>query len=826
MYEIQNDVDDRVLGTTFTETVNGLYSDIEARALVEDLTAHISDTTDAHAGSAITNTPSGNLAATTVQAALDELQTDVDTRATSTALSTHEGLTTAHGVSGVVVGTTDTQALTNKDIDGGTASNSNRITLPKDTLTNLNSLTRKEGTLAYATDTQKPYFDDGASLTEIGSGGSGSGTGFLDLLTNGNAELGATTNWTECTISALSDGFPTAAATISDVANGNFSVTSTGALIGTYSFNWSRDATAAEGVYQTITVPPGLRGKVIRISGKYTAKGTATATGDLAWGIYATDGTTGWIQSVPFKLEGVGVDSQGSFACEWQTNSDSTTYKVVLFQAAAAGGASDELLIDDIFCGEYQKVFGAPVTDWQSYTPTISGLGAGSGTATGKYRRVGDSVQVSVRFDKDATPGSGASYFVIGLPSGLSIDTTKLSSTGSSAASVGSGWSYAMEVAGQYQPAIVVANTTQSTTGVLITDTGTAGDYFNGADIVASSAISVEFFVPVSGWSSSTQMSDNIIRSDDIGQVAWFARSTDPEGYVSADNKTIGISSADYTGYVYKELYEHIWSMAGVSTTSTHPFSISSAKGASASADFAAGKLIRINFSSTEVFIRTKGSSTTLGAFQDDATAKNGLSNSTSGVTGSVGGSDGTHTHTIVSTWIPGVGGASPNHIATKDSPYNGATTLPNAYANTTNSGHGHGFNLTAGAQTITGDVETRPVNVALNAFIKYVRASTPQIAASEVWYAEALTTRTVSTSQTLLLTDGTIIASGAITLTLPPASSQIGKRYRIKKTDASNTITIDTNESETIDGSLTYVLSVQYEAIEITSDGSNWYVI
>jgi len=41
---------------------------------------HIADTADAHAASAITNTPAGNLAATEVQAALDELQTDVDTR--------------------------------------------------------------------------------------------------------------------------------------------------------------------------------------------------------------------------------------------------------------------------------------------------------------------------------------------------------------------------------------------------------------------------------------------------------------------------------------------------------------------------------------------------------------------------------------------------------------------------------------------------------------------------------------------------------------------------------------------------------------------------
>lgn len=42
---------------------------------------HIADTTAAHAASAIANTPSGNLAATDVQSALNELQTDIDSRA-------------------------------------------------------------------------------------------------------------------------------------------------------------------------------------------------------------------------------------------------------------------------------------------------------------------------------------------------------------------------------------------------------------------------------------------------------------------------------------------------------------------------------------------------------------------------------------------------------------------------------------------------------------------------------------------------------------------------------------------------------------------------
>lgn len=51
---------------------------LDAAAAQGDIDNHIADAVDAHAASAITNTPTGNLAATTVQAALNELQTELD----------------------------------------------------------------------------------------------------------------------------------------------------------------------------------------------------------------------------------------------------------------------------------------------------------------------------------------------------------------------------------------------------------------------------------------------------------------------------------------------------------------------------------------------------------------------------------------------------------------------------------------------------------------------------------------------------------------------------------------------------------------------------
>ena len=64
-------------------------------------------------------------------------------------------------------------------------------------------------------------------------------------------------------------------------------------------------------------------------------------------------------------------------------------------------------------------------------------------------------------------------------------------------------------------------------------------------------------------------------------------------------------------------------------------------------------------------------------------------------------------------------------------------------------------------------------------------------------------------------------------TINLPPASSNSGKVYYIKKTNSSeNEITIDGNSTETIDGALTVVLYVQYDAIRILCDGANWHII
>lgn len=86
------------------------------------------------------------------------------------------------------------------------------------------------------------------------------------------------------------------------------------------------------------------------------------------------------------------------------------------------------------------------------------------------------------------------------------------------------------------------------------------------------------------------------------------------------------------------------------------------------------------------------------------------------------------------------------------------------------------------------------------------------------------------TTAYTATATDNVIIcsaASASFTVTLPAVASSTNKTLTIKKTDSSaNTVTIDGNASETIDGLLTQVLSVQYQSMTIICDGTTWWVI
>jgi hypothetical protein len=95
---------------------------------------------------------------------------------------------------------------------------------------------------------------------------------------------------------------------------------------------------------------------------------------------------------------------------------------------------------------------------------------------------------------------------------------------------------------------------------------------------------------------------------------------------------------------------------------------------------------------------------------------------------------------------------------------------------------------------------------------------------------ALSLPTTSKSANYTATSSDYSIFCTGGssgIIITLPASASNSGRIYVIKKVDSGlGKITIDGNASETIDGELTWVLTLQFESITIQSNGSNWYII
>lgn len=85
--------------------------------------------------------------------------------------------------------------------------------------------------------------------------------------------------------------------------------------------------------------------------------------------------------------------------------------------------------------------------------------------------------------------------------------------------------------------------------------------------------------------------------------------------------------------------------------------------------------------------------------------------------------------------------------------------------------------------------------------------------------------TYTANAYDDLALVDAT---SASFTVNLPTAVGMNGNTLRFKRTDSTsaNTVTLDANGAETINGSSTFVLIAQDQEIEIMSDGSNWNIV
>jgi hypothetical protein len=163
---------------------------------------------------------------------------------------------------------------------------------------------------------------------------------------------------------------------------------------------------------------------------------------------------------------------------------------------------------DSFSCSPQTTAVGCPVTDWTAYTPTFTGVGTPTGVNF-IYRKVGSSLQVI------GTLTAGTTSAVLGsvsLPTSLAIDTTKIT-LGNTSAQPGA------------QIGTITGNGVTNSGNTLVTATGTSSTliYFGGnlegaATLVpvngssafnSSQLLSLQFEVPIQGWSSNVQMSSD-----------------------------------------------------------------------------------------------------------------------------------------------------------------------------------------------------------------------------------------------------------------------------------------------------------------------------
>ena len=116
---------------------------------------------------------------------------------------------------------------------------------------------------------------------------------------------------------------------------------------------------------------------------------------------------------------------------------------------------------------------------------------------------------------------------------------------------------------------------------------------------------------------------------------------------------------------------------------------------------------------------------------------------------------------------------------------------------------------------------DTDVIGTTLDDELRSVKANIARSAREE-------TTSTITSAATLGVTalNKIIPVTGNTTVTLlPVATAKVGFRVSIIKTDASNTVTIDADGSETINGAANYTLGTQYELVQLVTNGTRWFV-
>lgn len=144
------------------------------------------------------------------------------------------------------------------------------------------------------------------------------------------------------------------------------------------------------------------------------------AAGDLVLELYsnAASDYSGAYTQFTLQTSNIPANSSGQV---FLTTFDSSTADYMEVRVRRTAG-TNPITISGVIVGPGLPVQGAAISEWQSFTPT--GTWSTNTTYTGKYRRVGDSMELSYKLALAGAPTSAT--LDVNLPTGFTIDTTKI----------------------------------------------------------------------------------------------------------------------------------------------------------------------------------------------------------------------------------------------------------------------------------------------------------------------------------------------------------------------------------------------------------------